>query len=213
MIAIIDNDVILKLARWDLHGELNGLLAACGPVYHLPTCVYALCGSASRMRKTGCDEESAQRIRAFCAATAPLPPSRDVQALTALAGIPGIDVGEVQIFAAASADPQALTYMGDKRSLLAIASAPSVGVLKAMLAGRVKCLEQVMGELMLGTSHAAIGAKVHQAGRGVDITMTIAFFGAGALRPERETWEALESYYGDLQHRTGDLLAPFPSRP
>lgn len=214
MIAIIDNDVIFKMARWNLLAELTTLLGG-DPrkIRHLSTCVHALCGTQSRMRRTGCDEASAGRIRAFCAASSPLSDAVDPVLLDELAAIDAIDAGEVQIFATASGDPDAITYMGDKRSLLALAGARSLERVTALLAGRVKCLEQVIGELILQESAQAIGAKVLACTPQADIAVTISFKSHHGMRPELEIWEALRSYYGDLKANTGALLAPFPVVP
>ena len=45
MIAIVDNDVILKLARWDLLDSLVGLIGGeHRRIHHLSTCVPSLVG-------------------------------------------------------------------------------------------------------------------------------------------------------------------------
>jgi len=214
MIAIIDNDVILKLARWDLLGQLPTLLSGdCNRIYHLSTCFHALCGRPARMEKTGCDQASADRIRAFCSATTPITEMPDTSILELLTDIPGIDVGEVQIFAIAAGDPEAITYMCDKRSLVALAASLTAVDVASLLAGRVKCLEQVMGEFILLVGVENIGNKVLTCFPIADTAITIAFRGYPGIRPEPQIWQALYSYYEDLRHATGALLAPFPTAP
>jgi len=214
MITIIDNDVIFKLAKWDLLGELTTLLGGDHrQIHHLPTCVHALCGRPARMRKTGCDEVTAVRIREFCGMTCPLHDQADSTTLELLAGVPGIDAGEVQIFAVASTTPDSLSYLGDKRSLVALCSMPPESRIAELLSGRVKCLEQVMGELMLQEGAAAVGMKVLACDPAADMAITISFKGHPGMRDETEIWVALQSYYQDLRNHTGKLLAPFPVAP
>lgn len=214
MIAIIDNDVVLKIARWNLLSELIELLGGDSElIYHLPTCVHALCGRPSRMKKVGCDEASAGRIRAFCSTTRPLSDNADPLLLETLAAISGIDAGEVLIFASATGSHDSVTYMGDKRSLLALAGAGILGELMPLLDGRVKCLEQVMGELILQEGVEAIGRKVLACAPPADIAVTLVFRGKDGMRPNDDIWAGLESYYLDLKSRTGGLLAPFPVAP
>lgn len=214
MIAIIDNDVILKLARWDLIDDLLDLVAGeCEAICHLPTCYHSLCGRPSRRAKTGCDAATVARIQAFCGKTNPIDGPFDIEILEILTGIPGIDSGEVQIFTIGTTSPDSLTYMADKRSLLALATTPTTKTIADRLAGRVKCLEQVMGELILTAGHAEVGNKVIGANPIADTAITIAFGTKIGLRQEAETWYALASYYQDLRKKTGELLAAFPAIP
>ena len=164
------------------------------------------------MRKTGCDEASATRIREFCARTNKLVVTTDPAVLELLSNVAEIDVGEVQIFAVASSTPEVITFMCDKRSLLALAQAPSLKQVVGLLEQRVKCLEQVMAELMLAAGLPAIGRKILDCTPPADKAISIAFSrGPSVLRDENEVWEALESYYQDLKSWTGNLLAPFPA--
>ena len=194
MIAIIDNDVILKLARWDLLSELTTLLGGDGKrIYYLSTCIPALCGRPARMKRTGCDQASAERIRNFCSSANTLRAIPKASTLELLAGIPEIDVGEVQIFAISSVDADAITYMGDKRSLVALAATPAARSVALLLAGRVKCLEQVIGELILQSDVEIVGQRVLACRPIADTAITIAFSGHPGVRPEPQVWEALYS--------------------
>lgn len=65
-----------------------------------------------------------------------------------LAGIPGLDPGELLLVAMACREDDALIVTGDKNALRTLANDPRCAARASKLAGRVVCLEQVLFDLM-----------------------------------------------------------------
>lgn len=129
-------------------------------------------------------------------------PEPDTDVLRLTQDVPGIDAGEVALFAAGAACPDALIVTGDKRALVALAD-PSLAYAAERLHRRVLCLEQcleaimerhgldlvVRGILLYRTMDSAIRCLVGEQGT------TEANFRAGLI-----------SYVGHLRSQTGSLL-------
>jgi len=214
MITIIDNDVILKLGKWDLISELIGITDGEETIYHLPTCPYVLCPPAhpaKALKRCG-DQATIDRVTAFCKMTNPAPEPENFKWLEILNGVPGIDVGEVQIFTMGIENPESVDFIGDKRSLLALATSPSaLGAFEA-LKGRVKCLEQVVAEMICTCNYGTIAEKVKSC-PSADKAISLVFGTSAFQKPENEISEGLLSYYSYLNDKTLGLLAPFPTAP
>jgi hypothetical protein len=210
MIVLIDNDVILKLCKWDLLNELiDHLGVPAENIVHLPTCEHVLCPSANHakaLKRCG-NEETINRIKAFCSATKAAPRPADAALLELLNNIPEIDVGEIVLFTLGVEWPGSITFIGDKRSLLALAASPSANKICESLSGRLKCLEQILAELLL-----AYGEMVKVKVRGclsADRAVAMAF-GSVESTTDADIFVGLLSYYNFLLESTGRLLAPFP---
>ena len=215
MMVIIDNDVVKKLAKWDLLDELVQLLGGnMDYIYLLPSCYYALCypeKPSKGIRRCG-DQATIDRIKAFCKNSKVLPKPTQDEWLTELIKIPGIDPGEVLIFITGYEKPKSLTYIGDKRSLIALTGAAIVKTIHDSLLGRIKCLEQTMAELICCHGLSRILEKVRRR-KDADIVIAIVFGSDPDPRSLQEIWEGLLSYYNTLYHDTAGLLAPFPELP
>ena len=211
MIVLIDNDIILKLSKWNLLGNLiTHLDIHPNNIFHLPTCVYAICHPAnhSKALKRCGNVETIERIRAFCSITRPAPRPTNTSLLELLTNIPEIDVGEVLLFTLGVEWSGAFTFIGDKRSLLALAASPSTQEICESLRGKFKCLEQILAELLL-----AYGEEVKEKVRscpGADKAVAMAF-GSSTSTPDADILVGLLSFYRFLHGHTGQLLAPFPN--
>ena len=212
MIALIDNDIILKLAKWNLLAELVRLLGGdlC-KIYHLPTCFYSLCEPRRPMKalKRCGDEATIFRIKTFCEQSREIPSPKKLDWLERLNAIPNIDVGEVLIFSIGIEEQSAITYIGDKRALVALAGAPALREAIEILGGRIKCLEQIVAEMIICHGMVEVVEKV-RARPETDMSLKIVFGSVQDGRRQVEILDGLRSYYNDLNKSTGGLLAAFP---
>ena len=215
MIALIDNDVILKLAKWDLLNELVEIFGGeIGDIYHLPTCKYVLCpqdNPSKAMKRCG-DQATIDRIIDFCSSTKPISQPVDAKWLELLNKIQGIDVGEVLIFAIGAEIDDSLLYIGDKRSIIALMQAVEVSEIVALLERKIKCLEQVLAEMICIYGVTCVRNKVKSC-LPADTAMRLIFSPSGTPSMEMDIWCGLNSYYNDLKKFTGNLLAHFPDIP
>ncbi|MCP5305263.1 MAG: hypothetical protein H6953_07440 [Chromatiaceae bacterium] len=127
-----------------------------------------------------------------------------VETLALFQDADGIDVGEAVLFSIATTWDSSLTITGDKRALVALADLSHQLGLIEKLSGRLKCLEQVVAEMMLNGFETQVIDKVH--GWRWDRALGICFNSRGAS----DALECLSSYYKDLDRSCRGMLAPFP---
>jgi len=215
MISLVDNDVILKMGKWDLLSELVALLGGdMSTIFHLATCRHVLCPPhkpAKALKRCG-DQATVERIANFCADTMPLPPPKETTWLKKLNEVPDIDTGEVLLFAVGLEEESSFTYIGDKRSLVALAGNESLlGCVRA-LNGRIKCLEQIIAELIASHTLDHILRKIRTR-KDVDRAMNMVLGNRPQSKNTNDIWQGLLSYYNHLNELTGGLLAEFPCMP
>ena len=200
----IDNDALLKLAQYGLLEEaLRSLNCAQRDVRVLPTASYSLMPQKDRLRRCK-DEASAARLETFLASVGQLDAGLvDATLLDELIALPGVDVGEAQLFAAAAAQSEVLIVTGDKRALAALCSAPTVANAVTALSGRIVALEIVFA--MLTDGDFAVTQSRVRAKPEVDKALT-AIFGVSVPASLDSVREGLHSYVGHLRANTGDLL-------
>lgn len=215
MIALIDNDIILKLGKWDLFSELIYLLGGdVGCIYRLKSCLYVLCDPkhpGKALKRCG-DQATIDRITDFYNRTSPIPTPREPTWLERLNNIPEIDVGEVLIFAVGLEEDVSITYLGDKRSLVALGNTVTLANAVKILAGRTKCLEQVIAEIVASYGFEHVLLKIRSR-PDADKAMNYIFGTRPHCRQPMEIWDGLLSYYNDLKEKTNGLLAPYPDMP
>lgn len=140
---LVDNDFLIKLARWDLLEEfvtafdigssdvrpipnLRGRLVTNG------TANTSLCGTAA----------AAHRLHKFLSkASAPIPVDNNF--VVAAIGIVGLDAGEVTLLGALCGGGGTYFYTGDKRAIQAL-SALNGGQFDPKYRGKIICLEQAL---------------------------------------------------------------------
>lgn len=139
---LIDTDAYVRLGYGDCLKELCGRLGASWEdCRHLPALPHQLSRGALA-RKLG--PERAATLRSKLAGLRPLATVAGAAA-DDLAPINDMDAGEVQLFAAAAADPECLVVTNDKRAIHALSQAPHVA---ASLAGRVVLTGPALIELL-----------------------------------------------------------------
>ncbi|MGH7170866.1 MAG: hypothetical protein ACRELG_11355 [Gemmataceae bacterium] len=205
-ICLADNDVIHKLAAFDLFEEA---LAALGlgrqDVYVLPTAKHKFGVTkdlAKAEKKYGA--EVFAKIRDFLASVreiqVPIPPEEQ----KLFDDVVEIDAGEAVLFSATIHFQDFLLATGDKRSLRALTASVACQPIARRLQGHVICFEQIILRLIDRFGFECIRNKVVPA-RACDTVMR-AVFGSGLSATEANVREGLDSYLGELRALSIDLL-------
>jgi hypothetical protein len=201
---LIDNDALLKLARYGLLAEALALFE-CTPtdVRVLAAAKYRLLPAKNRLRCCK-DEESAARLEAFLKTCNPLDAKlADPDLLDVLNAVPNIDAGEALLFAVGANNRDTLVITGDKRSLEALWSHDSVADISKALAGRVVSVE-VLFSMLTESQFTLIQQRVRDK-PDVDMTLKIVF-GVSVPADFESVKKGFNSYISDLRSRTGTLL-------
>jgi hypothetical protein len=201
---LLDNDALLKLARYGLLHEAVALFE-CTPkdVRVLATAKYRLLPAKNRLQCCK-DEESAARLEAFLKTSNPLDAGlADPDLLDVLNAVPNIDAGEALLLAVGANNRDTLVITGDKRSLAALCSHDSVADVSKALAGRVVSME-VLFSMLTEYQFTLIQERVRDK-PDVDMTLKIVF-GATVPADFESVKKGFNSYISDLRSRTGTLL-------
>ncbi|PMB10303.1 hypothetical protein CEN49_04410 [Fischerella thermalis CCMEE 5273] len=203
-LILIDNDALLKLARYGLLDESIALFG-CVPtsVRVLATAKYSLFPAKNRLRFCK-DEESAARLEAFLRSSIPLDAgAADPDLLDALNAVQNIDAGEALLLAVGATDENTLVITGDKRSLTALCTNDSVTQIANALVGRVVTME-VLFSYLVEYQFAHVQDCV-RSNPDVDIALRIVF---GVSNPTsfESVQEGLSSYIKNLRAVTRTLL-------
>ncbi len=144
MNLFLDNDVLAKLASWDL---LEEAIKACGfelsDVRFLPTAPYWLRLAGKNKASCKYPPEVQERMKALLAVGKACEDDPMQQDAT-LPFVPGIDAGEAILLVQAAGSADSLLTTGDKNCIRAVVSAPAYASIMSRLSGRVLCLEQVL---------------------------------------------------------------------
>lgn len=206
MIALWDNDAVLKICAFQLTEEAKAVLEIdCIAV--LPTARYKLCPHKPKKRKQAekrWGAELVQRVEAFLQTCAEIQvAATDVDGLS---GIDDLDPGEVLLFKGGALRNEDLVVTGDKRCIRALCSAAQAGIgdapaIVAKLQGRVLSVEQVFRRIVVANGSEYVLSRMPAGG--VDTTLEV------VLRADQQqTLEGLDSYIGGLRADVGDLLRP-----
>ena len=209
MKLLIDNDALLKLARYDL---LDKVLEAFGFQYSdvsvLGAAKYVLLPVKDRLRRCK-DEASADRLETFLANVGTIDAAgANAEIVDALSAIPNIDPGEALMLALGASQEETYILTGDKRALTALGADQSLSAIHDALSGRILSLELLLAFLIEG-DFASVQALI-RAQPAVDKALTNVF---GVSQPAslQSVRDALDSYVGHLRGLTGPLLHPSPS--
>ena len=203
-LLLIDNDALLKLARY---GLLNEVIVkfdfTVADVQVLATAKYVLLPAKNRLLFCE-DEESYSRLESFLKIAKPLDArSAEPDLLDAVSSVQNIDAGEALLLAVGATARNALIITGDKRSLAALCSHESTTHLANALAGRVISIEVLFSHLVENQfAHIQECVRLKP---DVDKALNIAF---GITTPSsyESVQEALASYISHLRAVTGNLL-------
>jgi hypothetical protein len=204
--AIIDNDVLHKLARYDLLQEFDALLSSRGhvaPYGRLASAPYALRATATRVCPAKWPNPSqAAALCSFLSARTQNVVGASADALIAL-DVLSFDVGEAQLTAYVMETPRSLLFTGDKKALEVIATNPNLAHVCAALQGRVICLEQILRDLTVTSGWADIAQHV-KSDAAADTTLTRCFRGITQAVMSTDLCLNVQQ----LRTRSGGLLVP-----
>ncbi|MEH1907691.1 hypothetical protein [Nostoc sp.] len=201
---LIDNDALLKLARYGLLDEAVAILGCVSTnVCVLATAKYSLFPVKDRLRFCK-EEESASRLEGFFRTSNLLNvQSADPDLLDELTSVPNIDAGEALLFAVGATNRNSLVITGDKRSLIALCSNDSVAQVSNLLVGRVVSMEVLFSHLVeyqFNHAQECVRSKPD-----ADKALQI-IFGVTAPASLESVREGLASYINHLRTVTGALL-------
>jgi hypothetical protein len=201
---LIDNDALLKLARYGLLDEAVDILGCVSTnVCVLATAKYSLFPTKNRLRFCK-EEESASRLEGFLRTSNLLnTQSADPDLLDELNSVPNIDAGEALLFAVGATNSDSLVITGDKRSLIALCTNDSVAQVSNLLVGRVVSMEVLFSHLVeyqFNHVQECVRSKPD-----ADKALQI-IFGVTAPASLESVREGLTSYINHLRTVTGALL-------
>ena len=214
MNLFIDNDVLEKLASWDILEEgIQACQFPCDAVRVLPTLKFrlGLAGHKNQKRRNKHPQDVLTRIKSFLAKTSECidaPPTM----LDALVDVANLDAGEALLFAQAAEVEGALLATGDKRSIEAVATAPGCAELAKKLTNRVLCLEQILLKTIGSLGFEVVKDRVVSSSALELDTAVHAAFGSKMLAEEHVSCGGLERRVQTLTNATGCLLVPYTSR-
>ena len=205
MEALLDNDVLYKLARYGLLADFEQLLINRG--FTAPHGRTAAAPWSMRSMKDPPpadrwpDPAQAVAFRDFCFQRCRGATGAQAAHLDAL-NVPAFDAGEVALVARALEVHDAIVFTGDKRAMQAMANEPQLATVKVALARRVVHLEMAMETLSNDLGWALVAQRVLASG--VDIRLQKVYGQSTHAAMAR----VLSASIGALRADTDDLLAP-----
>ncbi|MBZ0154018.1 MAG: hypothetical protein K8J09_21040 [Planctomycetes bacterium] len=210
MSLFLDNDVLAKLASWDLLEDgIQAFGFALADVRYLPTAPFWL-GLAGK-KKCSYPPEVQGRLRAFLAAAqacAEDPAGEDSE----LHKVDNIDAGEAILLSQAACSTGSFLATGDKRCIRAVANAPACERLVSLLGGRVLCLEQVLLRAIELLGFEAVKKRIVGSNQLAMDTAVRAAFGSGMQADAINACGSLERRVKSLASEAAGMLAPHEYR-
>lgn len=198
MIILSDNDILLKMAAFDLLEAAFSLFES-NEVYVLTSAPFSI-----RSPKTARSNapEAIERAAAFADACPKLRATPHAQDNDAFVDVEGIDAGEAILFSAMRDFDDAVLVTGDKRCLKALARCENGAAMRELLRGKVVCLEEIVRCLIANRGFEFIkNCIVPQ--RDCDKVMLVAF-SLGHDTQKASALNALKMYIEDLEKTVGE---------
>jgi hypothetical protein len=129
---------------------------------------------------------------------------KDDETLQRLTDTDGIDPGEALLFALASEESHYYLASGDKRAMVALATAGDLADIRAAVSGRIVCLEETLRMLVVAEGVAPIAAafaSVREANQALRV-----IFSEAAATNQDECLRYIASYFNDLVSKVGSGL-------
>lgn len=143
--ALIDNDVVIAMARYDLMTEFDTILRGkcCRPLRCCPVARFSLRLDPSKSLWKAYPSNSVRdRVKTFIDACKPIPNKPgDAELLAKLLKIQGVNDGEAALIEYAIENPKTIIITGDQHCTFAIAGKSDYEALRRKLAKRVVHME------------------------------------------------------------------------
>ena len=214
MKAIVDNDILFKVACFGLFDEL--ILNNCqsvGSVGILGAARYVVPKKIQKNVEATIATAARAAFQAFLDVAVIIEPTEDEQVmaadfeLAAQRAAVALDSGESQLCAVLIARVIPLLLTGDKRAICALEHLLDSDARLNALAGKIRCLEQLVLQPLSCENYSQFRVAVCRQ-PGVDKTLAICF----SCRLEQATLEGitegLRSYINDLRSQAERILAP-----
>jgi hypothetical protein len=204
VVCFLDNDVLLKLAGFELLDEaIAALKISPDNLYVLESARFVFRDSPSVIAQYS----QSVRDRAITFVKSCHGVLTDVEScdFIALSKLKNLDEGEAGLLTATNGVESFVLITGDKRCLKALANGVGIATIQQRLRGRVICLEQVILVLIQLLGFEVVKARVVPM-RDCDKSLK-ACFGSGDLATETNVVEALEGYIATLRQDAPGLLA------
>lgn len=199
---VVDNDIIIKLSRFDLIDLLFGNEATAGVLGTAPFVV------RSRLKKY---PAAATRAESVLARLMPIEPTDEELHLAATfvdaAARENVafDGGEALLFAMACHAESTIVLTGDRRAIEAAEQLLATQAALGNVQGRIYCLEQVLLSA-LSAGHGGLKTRICD-DRDADRTLAICFSCFSSVDDEDQQRECLESYVAATRQAAPRLLA------
>lgn len=212
MRAVIDNDVIYKGACYFLLAPI--CQAAGGQPNEMGTLSAARFVVESRIRRAplaGDVNAVLAAFRNFVDQAVALDPTHDevglaadLESLAQRLGLP-LDAGESQLCSILAIRAIPLMLTGDKRAITALEPMLDHEPRLAPVAGRMKCLEQVVLQIILQAGLEPTRTQI--CAEAIDQALTYCFSCFQSAAPLQSVLDGLNSYIGDLRNQAPRVLA------
>lgn len=204
MTALIDNDVLMKGACYLLLAELIAAKFGTDQVGYLGAAKFVLTKKIRIANLRGDTAEAEAELLRFLEVHQPIETTAEEQEFAANLETMAqnlavnLDSGESQLLAVLVLRTLANLLTGDKRAILAIERLLDSVPTLAGIAGKVICLEQLVGHAVVSGDPVATRAAICRE-PGVDRTLSICFSCSGPGQSVASVMEGLVSYIADLR--------------
>lgn len=201
MRLLVDNDILVKAAHWNLIDWVPPIADADWPATAgLEAIKYRARRADPKLFK---DASIAALLLDRLERCAQLP-EPDLMVVAALQGIQNLDIGEIQLIGALASLPDAVLLTGDKRALKAL-SAPAHADVIDRVGGRMLCLEQWLWFVHEQLDARALADSVRQH---ADMdTAARCVVGSRDAPTSESVRDGLASYLRDLDGNAPGMLA------
>ncbi len=212
MEALIDNDILIKAACYDLFEVLlEGVVSTPADAGILGSARYVARRAAQFQALRGSAEEARSRLDSFASRATVIEPTNDEQRLAAdlewaaqRAGV-ALDTGESQLCAVFLTRGLGQICTGDKRAVHALEALLASDDRLTALCGRVICLEQLVLNALVARDFTSLYTAIC-AEPEVDKTLAICFSCTNNTSNRDETTYCLQSYIRDLRSKAPNIL-------
>lgn len=212
MKAVVDNDILLKGACYGLLEVLVGRVPNSGVVGVLGASRFVVPQRIARAQLRGDPATAAAHFSAFLSANEVVEPNAEEQQMAAVFEVTAqraslnLDAGESQLVAILVSRCLPWLLTGDKRAISSIEGLLEVDVRLKAVIGKVKCLEQLVVDLLVSGNQKEIRRAIC-AEPSVDKALSICFSCSSSDEGPDTTMEGLSSYISDLRKKASRVLA------